>query len=498
MYVYIKVLDSNFKTGALGNGKVDVAAPKPDKFGHVPLNILVIGSDARSSSADCDLGGSCDGSAPHADVEMLLHVSADRSNASILSIPRDTRVDIPACTDAKGVTHPARPFQPITYSLNYNVPGCVVDTWEALTHIHIDHWVMVDFSGVVKMADAVGGVDVCTRQNVMDYQRQYYDGQWHEVGSHLELPAGTHKVTGVQALEWLRTRHAFEDGSDVGRAKAQHLYLNSLIRQMKSVGTIANPLKLNSLALAATHAVSMDHGLGSIEALSSLALDVNKVPSDRITTVTVPHHFQADPASPNNLPVVLNDSAHGLFAELAGDTPLDGKGAAGSPGPSATPAPSTQVDKAAVHLDVQNGSGVNHRGQVITDALAADGFTHAVRDTLLVDYGVTTLVYPSSEQAQAQSVAAALKLPTTALKSSASATGLTLQVGADWKSGTTFPQAAPAGGGLPTDAEYQTASDSSQCMDVNPAPYAKFAPGQTHYIYSWTGSTPPSVPQANG
>jgi LCP family protein required for cell wall assembly len=498
MYIYIKILDSNFRTGALGNGKVDVAAPKPDKFGHVPLNILVIGSDGRSSAADCELGGSCDGSAPHADVEMLLHVSADRSNASILSIPRDTRVDIPACTDAKGVTHPARPFTPITNSLNYNVPGCVVDTWEALTHIHIDHWVMVDFSGVVKMADAVGGVDVCTRQNVMDYQRQYFGGQWHEIGSHLELSAGTHKVTGVQALEWLRTRHAFGDGSDVGRAKAQHLYLNSMIRQMKSVGTIADPFKLNSLAQAATHAVSMDQGLGSIESLSSLALDVNKVPSERITTVTVPHHFQPDPATPNNLPVVLNDSASGLFAELAGDTPLDGKSATSSPSPSPTPAPSTPVDKTAVHVDVVNGSGVNDRGQVITDALAADGFTRAVRDTRIVDLSLTTLVYPSSAQAQAQAVAAALKLPTTALRSSASATGLTLQIGADLKTGTTFPQATPKSGGLPSDAEFQTASDSSQCMDVNPAPYAKFAPGQTHYIYSWTGPNAPNVPQAGG
>jgi LCP family protein required for cell wall assembly len=498
MYIYIKILDSNFKTGALGNGKVDVAAPKPDKFGHVPLNILVIGSDGRSSAADCDLGGSCDGSAPHADVEMLLHVSADRSNASILSIPRDTRVDIPACTDAKGVTHPARHFQQITNSLNYNVPGCVVDTWEALTHIHIDHWVMVDFSGVVKMADAVGGVEVCTRQNVMDYQRQYFGGQWHQIGSHLELPAGTHKVTGVQALEWLRTRHAFGDGSDVGRAKAQHLYLNSMIRQMKSVGTIADPFKLNSLAQAATHAVSMDQGLGSIEALSSLALDVNRVPSERITTVTVPHHFQPDPATPNNLPVVLNDSASGLFAELAGDTPLDGKGATSAPSPSPTPAPSTPVDKTAVHLDVVNGSGVNHRGQVITDALAADGFTRAVRDTRIIDYSLTTLLYPSSDQAQAQAVAAALKLPTTALRSSASATGLTLQIGSDWKTGTTFPPPGPKSGGLPTDAEYQTASDSTQCMDVNPAPYSRFAPGQTHYIYSWTGPTAPNVPQVTG
>jgi LCP family protein required for cell wall assembly len=498
MYVYIKVLDSNFRTGALGNGKVDVAAPKPDKFGHVPLNILVIGSDGRQSASDCNLGGSCDGSAPHADVEMLLHVSADRSNASIMSIPRDTRVDIPPCTDAKGVTHPARHFQIITDSLNYNVPGCVVDTWEALTHIHIDHWVMVDFSGVVKMADAVGGVDVCTRQNVVDYQRQYFQGQWHEIGSHLVLPAGTHKVTGVQALEWLRTRHAFEDGSDVGRAKAQHLYLNSMIRQMKSLGTIGNPFKLNSLAQAATHSVSMDQGLGSIEALSSLALDVDKVPSDRITTVTVPHHFQPDPSNPQNLPLVLNDSASSLFAEIANDVPLDAKGAAGSPSASPAPAPSTPVDKAAVHVDVRNGSGVTGRGRVISDALAAEGFTQAVRDTRLVQYSVTTLTYPSADRAQAEALAAALRLPASALRVSATATALTLQIGTDWKTGTTFTAPVPKNGGLPTDAQSQTASDASQCMDVNPAPYTAFAPGQTHYIYSWTGPTPPNVPQATG
>ncbi|WP_370092832.1 LCP family protein [Streptacidiphilus sp. MAP12-20] len=497
-YLYIKSLDANFKTGALGNGKVDVAAPKPDRFGHVPLNILVIGSDGRASSSDCSLGGSCDGSPPHADVEMLLHVSADRTNASVMSIPRDTRVDIPACTDAKGVTHPSRHFQIITDSLNYNVPGCVVDTWESLTHIHIDHWVMVDFSGVVKMADAIGGVQVCTRQNVVDYQVQTdANGVVHTPGSHLVLPAGTHSVSGVQALEWLRTRHAFEDGSDLGRAKAQHLYLNSMIRQMKSLNTLANPFKINSLAQAATKSIAADKDLGSIEALSSLALDLNKVPSDRITTVTVPNHYSTDPNTPNNEPVLLSDSASSLFAAIANDVPLD-KQASSAPAPSATPAPAAPVDKSTVQLDVQNGSGTNGRGGAMTALLVGKGFTHALRDTRTVSYSLTTLVYPSSQQAEAQAVASTLGLPGSALKSSSSATKLTLQIGTDWKTGDTFASAAPKGGGVPTDAKAQNAADTSQCMDVNPAPYSSFSPSHTHYIYSWVGSTPPNVPQATG
>ena len=93
-YLYIQDLNSNIHSDPLhADPGVRVAAPKPNAAGQTPLNILMIGSDTRDPTADRDLGGS-DDSAPHADVEMLVHLSADRSNISVLSIPRDTTVQI--------------------------------------------------------------------------------------------------------------------------------------------------------------------------------------------------------------------------------------------------------------------------------------------------------------------------------------------------------------------------------------------------------------------
>jgi LCP family protein required for cell wall assembly len=498
LYFYVQKLNGNIQKGALNNGGVVHAPPpKPDRFGRTPLNILLIGSDGRNNSSDCSLGGACDNSAPHADVEMLVHLSADRSNASVLSIPRDTSVQISACTDSNGVLHPAH-RDIITDSLNYG-PGCTVDTWEDLTHVHIDHYMMIDFSGVVQMADAIGGVSVCTKENVRDSEVYTDSSGTHDIGSHLELTAGTHVITGQQALEWLRTRHAWGDGSDIGRTKAQHLYLNSMVRSMKSLGTLLDPFTLNKLAVAATKSLSVDTGLASVNALGDLALELNKVATDRITTLTMP--WAPDPADPTAHLVPTQD-AFTIFSMLENDVPLDKNGPSSTgtrPSPTPTPAPTKPVDKGTVAVTVQNDSQQTGRGRMMTDYLAAHGFSQATLDTDSGQASATTLTYPSSQKAQAEAVAAALGLPAKALTASGSGSGsgagLKLVIGSDWTSGTNYLAAnpLPSAGALPTSAVTQNAAaDTNDCMDVNPAPYTSFQPGQTHYEYSWVGSTPPS------
>ncbi|MFE9421345.1 LCP family protein [Kitasatospora sp. NPDC006697] len=526
-YLYIQELNSNIRKGDLNNGGSALAPDsKADAAGRKPMNILMLGSDGRANADDCKLGGSCDGSAPHADVEMLVHLSADRSNASIMSIPRDTQAQIPDCTDPKTKKVLKGRTSLITDSLNVGDPGCVVDTWEKLTGIHIDHYMMIDFAGVVSMADAIGGVEVCTKQNVKDYQ-PFTDAQgvFHQIGSHLVLPAGTHSIKGEQALEWLRTRHAFGDGTDIGRAQAQHLYINSMIREFKSAKTLADPMKLNDLAQAATKALSVDNALGSVQALANLALDLNKVPSNRITTVTMPWQYVKDPKNSQADLVVATPDSKKLFQMIVNDVPLDknappaatdpsSPAAAPSPAapapssaPAAPAAPAVTVDKATIHVDVQNSSGAAGRSTAISDALVKQGFKLAVKDASKVPNSPTKLIYPANKADSAKTVAAALNLPDSALEQSgASGTSLTLKVGTDWTAGDTFGSAPAAGGAsapaappaptaLPTTVQSQNADDSSQCMDVNPAPHSAFKDGQSDYIYSWVGPNVPNVPQ---
>ncbi|MFC1416946.1 LCP family protein [Streptacidiphilus cavernicola] len=492
-YFYIQNLNHNIRTGSLHDDPaVTVAPPKPNAAGQTPLNILVIGSDGRDTAADCKLGGACDdGGVARADVEMLVHLSADRSNASVTSIPRDTVVDLANC-DGHNNRHAA-----INGSLNYGGPGCVVDTWTKLTGIHIDHYMMIHFSGVVSMADAIKGVPVCAKENVSDNEITYVNGVKSNIGSHLVFAKGTRDVTGVQALQWLRTRHAFGDGTDIGRTEAQHLYLNSMVRKMKSLGTLTNIGEMNALATAATKALQVDHGLGSVQALTGLALQFNKVDPSRITTVTIPWHYGTNPTNPANLPVELTQpAANQIFAQIRNDVPLDKNalpGATPTPTPSPTPTASA-AEKAAVHISVRNASGVDGRGQVLTDFLKSKGFTQALRDTTDVPPTPTGLTYPTADKAQAQAVAATLGLSAGALTPSASATRLTLVIGTDWTKGDDFASTVPKKAGLPAGTDAQNGADATQCMDVNPAPYTKFRPGQTGYLYSWTGSTPPKSP----
>ena len=122
-------------------------------------------------------------------------------------------------------------------SLGRGGPGCTVATWYELTGITIDHFMMIDFAGVVSMADAIGGVPVCVEQNVHSRNRQ---GK----GSGLKLEKGTHPVKGEQALQWLRTRYGFEDGTDLARTHAQHMYMNSMVRELRKNTKLTDPDKL--------------------------------------------------------------------------------------------------------------------------------------------------------------------------------------------------------------------------------------------------------------
>jgi len=321
--VYLR-LDGNLQIAPLDLGVASQGGEKVDPFGRTPLNILLIGSDTRSSSADCGIGGDC-GPGQNADVEMVVHLSADRTNATVMSIPRDTIVNIPECTGSSGYVYAAEQAVQITSSLQDGGPGCTVAAVHALTGITIDHFVMIDFVGVVNMADDVGGVPVCVSADVFDPD------------SHLRLTKGTHVIAGLQALEFLRTRHGFLYGGDLYRTQAQHMYLSALIRKMKSTTTLTNPVTLYRLANDATKAITVDPGLDGIPKLIGLTRDLNKVPTTRITFVTMP--TVPYPGNPAAWLSPAMPAAQQLFNDMTTDTPLTHGDSAVRP--TLTPSPAT-------------------------------------------------------------------------------------------------------------------------------------------------------------
>jgi LCP family protein required for cell wall assembly len=463
-YLYYEHLNGNIKKESLniGDAKDRATKAKANAAGQTPLNILLIGSDARDTAENQKLGGARDiGTAARADVQMLVHVSADRTSMSVVSMPRDTLVDIPKCTDAKtGKVYAATDDTMTNASLERGGPGCTVATWEKLTGIPIDHFMMVDFSGVVSMADAIGGVPVCVDANIYSHTSTGH-------GSGLKLKKGTTSVKGKQALQWLRTRYGFEDGSDIARTKAQHMYMNSMVRQLRSNATLSNPDKLLGLAETATKALTVDTGLGSVTKLYDLSKELKKVPTDRITMTTMPFVYSSD----GNRVLPKPTDAAKLWRLVREDVALDGKDK------KKTTATTKVTDKAAaddrIAVQVQNGtesgtgSAVTGRAAAVTELLVGKGFTKAAADTSAPLSEDRTLVrYPSADLAgDAQRVAKVLGIPTGQVKKSTAVDGVTLVVGADWRSGSKYTAGDDT---TPESANALNASDTKACMHVDP------------------------------
>ncbi len=474
-YGYYEYLASKIRKGERSSGESSVKKAKANSQGESAMNIMILGSDSRSDPEDAKLGGAADATGARADVIMIAHLSADRSNMSVVSIPRDTRVDIPKCTDPK--THQVYPATNdiINASLSRGGAGCTLATVQNLTGVYIDHWLTIDFAGVVKMADVVGGVPVCVKENVDDHPTAAQPG-----GSHLHLKAGTHVVKGQQALQWLRTRHAF--GSDAGRSEAQHMYMSSLIRQLRNQDLFTNPSRLNKIATTAMSAFEVSKEIGTPKKLYDLGMQLKTIPPNRITMLTMPRI--ADPQDPNAhyLPA---PSAATVWSLLRNDIAMDANGKA-KPTASASGKPATTkpagppaAAKSDIPVTVVNGTagtsdGVATSGRAgsLKDTLVTDGFSQATASQEPAPARSTTLVYPSGQgdqgKADATAVAKALKIPASHVKASSSAQTITLTVGADWTTGTDYSKTLPKAGSVPTDADAVNGADTKGCMEILP------------------------------
>ncbi|MFE5211736.1 LCP family protein [Streptomyces sp. NPDC056600] len=462
-YLYYQHLNDNIRTDARAGGTSHAKKTKPNAAGQTPLNILIMGSDDRNDPRNLKLGGSKEnvGQKPRADVQMLLHISADRKSASMVSIPRDTMVKIPKCTDSDGTPYPET-YGMINSTLQRGGPGCTLSTWENLTGVYIDHWIVIDFIGVVDMTNAIGGVPVCVEDNVWDRSTAMQRG-----GSGLKLKAGTRPIKGEQALQWLRTRHAW--GSDPMRAKAQQMYMNSMMRELQSKSVFTDTGELTDLAEAATKALKVSEEIGTVAKLADLAMELKDVPVNRITTTTMPN--VPYPQDINRL-IPKPGDADKLWAMLQDDVPFDsnGKKKGADTGPKDEAAPDGEIA-----VQVRNGTADDTLGAVpgralaIKDALVGEGFELAEVDKAAADPAKRTVVqYPSADlKGDALRVAESLGIPAASVKKSSEVNGVTLTVGGDWREGATYPKDnVLEEGKLPESAGAQNGADKKQCMKV--------------------------------
>lgn len=295
-----------------------------------PITIFLAGTDSRKGQS-LDDGETSELN----DVNLLLHVSADHQNVTVMSFPRDLMIPIPSCPGPEGQPnyYSAMSEQQINTTLSYGGLACTVLTVEKLTGMEIPYAGLISFDGVIDMSNAVGGVEVCLAAPINDPM----------VG--LSLGPGNVTLAGLDALQFLRSRYGVGDGGDKSRISNQQIYMSSLVRKIKSAETLSNPLRVYSLAKATVDNVTLSSSLNSVPVLQAIAAALKDVELDRINFVQYPtfaHPYQPGRLSPdrNSAQVMLDFVRAGQpFVVGATGTAVIAVDAAGNPLPQTAPTP---------------------------------------------------------------------------------------------------------------------------------------------------------------
>ncbi|TDC79641.1 LCP family protein [Streptomyces hainanensis] len=180
------------------------------------------------------------------DTMMLLQIAADRRSAWLVSLPRDTWVEIPDHGEAK-----------LNAAYSWGGPPLMIQTIQDLTDIRIDHLAVIDWSGFRALTDAVGGVMI--------------DGE---------------RLDGRAALDYVRERKSLAEG-DLDRTRRQQNFLRSLLNETLSTGTLTDPGRLNGLLDTVGDVISVDDRLSNGD-LRSLAWDLRSLRGSDVHYMNAP------------------------------------------------------------------------------------------------------------------------------------------------------------------------------------------------------------------
>ena len=270
-----------------GLGRITAAIPKVDAFNGLDnrpkkessaVNYLVVGSDTREGLTRAEIkrlkvGGTEVAAGKRSDTMLLIHISKKRDKAAIISIPRDTYSLIPEHTNSQGKVVPAT-HSKLNSAFNWGGAPLLIDTFEQMSGLRIDHYIEVNFVGFVRMVDALGGVEICTKKDIDDPK------------SHLVLPAGRHILDGVDSLKYVRTRQ-FDGLGDLGRMKRQQEFAGAMLRKATSAGVLLNPVTMLDFIKSALDSVVTDQGLSQGDLLT-LGKQLRNLSASNVRTLTIP------------------------------------------------------------------------------------------------------------------------------------------------------------------------------------------------------------------
>ena len=399
-------------------------------------NFLIVGVDSRfGENAEMGAGDPEEAGGARSDTVMLVNIPANRERVVAVSFPRDLDIT-PMLCDAwdpqTGEYGPVYDADTGTYgpeewytetklnsAYSYGGPKCLVKVIQKLSGLSINRFMAVDFAGFAKMVDALGGVQVCSTTQLVDY----------ELGTVLP-EAGWQTVDGQTALKYVRARSVTtEINGDYGRIKRQQLFLSSLLRSMISKEVFFSLSKLNNVV----NTFIDDSYVDNIDTkdLVDLGQSIQGVAAGRITFLTVPTTGYADEYGNEHLRV---DDNRALFDAIIDDDPLPGENdsnetttpttAAASPrANNGTPSRTNQrggngeivnavtTDPETVTVHVSNSTGQTGLGATAADDLQAHGFNVRTPDDYPDALDSTTVFFSAGNEQGAATVASAFANP---------------------------------------------------------------------------------------
>jgi LCP family protein required for cell wall assembly len=291
-----------------------------------PLDILVMGSDSRDCEG-CEIDQEGGGGS---DTTILVHLSADRSRAYAVSIPRDSIVDRPE----DGCGSPAATDVIWNAAFSVGGPLCTMRQLEENTGIRVEHFIEIDFASFGSMVDAVDGVNVCVPYDIVDKPRQIF------------VPKGNpSRLTGDEALDYVRARYVgpLIQRNDISRIRRQQEFIGALVREVLSAGTLTRLDRVVKFLNAATKSLTTDDEFANVTRLGKVAMQLQGIGLDKIQFVTLPTAYYTRDSGFFGR-VYWTDQAKEIWKLIAEDKELPAKlisgtsvSAEGPPGSSQSP-----------------------------------------------------------------------------------------------------------------------------------------------------------------
>ena len=261
----------------------DQAENYQDAFEGRAINILLMGIDARLGQSGEIINPDDDDPTMRSDTTLVMHVAEDRESVTLVSIPRDMWIKLPECTRTDGSVSYSQWGQ-FNWAFSYGAleddlaggVACTEASVEQVAGIPIDAFVVIDFNAFASMVEALGGVEICLDEELVDDKML-----------HMTFEAGCQVMDSVTATQFARVRYV-GDGSDMGRIQRQQALLGAMVTTAMNANMLTDMSKLYAFLTAVLQATTLSPSLGNVRTDMGLVNSIRDLEPENFRFVTMP------------------------------------------------------------------------------------------------------------------------------------------------------------------------------------------------------------------